>query len=70
VLVALNTGLRRGELTSLLWSDVNLDQRNLTVRAAAAKGGKRRDVPLNDEAHDVLTRWKKQCASPRVFEVS
>lgn len=70
VMVALNTGLRRGELTSLLWSDVNLDQRNLTVRAAAAKGGKRRDVPLNDEAHGVLTRWRKQSTSPRVFELA
>jgi integrase len=68
LLVALNTGLRRGELTSLLWTDVDLDKANLTVRAAAAKGGKRRDVPLNDEALDVLKRWKKQCKTIRVFE--
>lgn len=70
VLTALNTGLRRGELTSLVWSDVNLDQCNLTVRAAAAKGGKRRDVPLNDEAKSALERWKKQCVTDRVFALA
>lgn len=70
VLTALNTGLRRGELTSLRWTDLNIDQCNLTVRAAAAKGGKRRDVPLNDEAKSALERWKKQCKTERVFEIS
>jgi integrase len=60
VLLALNTGLRRGELTSLTWEDINLPKKRLTVRAAAAKGGKRRDVPLNREARDVLTRWQEQ----------
>jgi integrase len=60
VLVALNTGLRRGELTALTWDDVNLATRIVTVRAAAAKSSKSRHVPLNVEAVDVLTRWKKQ----------
>lgn len=70
VLTALNTGLRRGELTSLRWTDLSMDQCNLTVRAAAAKGGKRRDVPLNDEAKSALERWQKQCKTERVFEIS
>ena len=32
VVVAIGTGLRRGELLALRWSDVNLDARRLTVR--------------------------------------
>ena len=60
VLLALNTGLRRGELFGLSWSDINLRERLLTVQAGNAKSRKARHVPLNDEAHDVLTRWKKQ----------
>jgi integrase len=59
-LLAINTGLRRGELTSLTWADINLDRKVLTVRAGYAKSGKARHVPLNSEAVDVLMRYKKQ----------
>lgn len=60
VLVAMNTGLRRGELFGLSWADVNLPGKLLTVTAGNAKSRKARHVPLNAEAADVLTRWKRQ----------
>jgi len=60
VIVALNTGLRRGELFSLRWSDIDADAGILTVRAAAAKSGDSRRIPLNDEAQEVLKAWRKQ----------
>lgn len=63
VLVALNTGLRRGELFGLEWRSVNLRAKLLTVTAGNAKSRKARHVPLNDEAADVLTRWRAQSAS-------
>ena len=59
-LLALNTGLRRGELTQLRWGDIDLKAKRLTVRAGYAKSGQARHVPLNSEALAVLKAWAKQ----------
>jgi integrase len=64
VLVAINTGLRRGELLGLTWDDVNLPAKLLTVRAESAKSGHTRRVPLNGEAHRVLTAWHSRRGAP------
>jgi integrase len=68
-LIALNTGLRRGELTSLTWADINLPGKMLTVRAGYAKSGKARHVPLNSEAVAVFKQWRKQEPEGRLFKV-
>jgi len=60
VLVTLNTGLRRGELLALRWTDVDLERALLTVQASSSKSGRRRDVPLNEEALEVLCAWREQ----------
>ncbi|WP_117235763.1 site-specific integrase [Vibrio maerlii] len=60
VLLAMNTGLRRGELMGLEWPDINLTQKYLTVRATIAKSKKHRIVPLNSTALGVLKKWKAQ----------
>jgi integrase len=57
VLLAMNTGLRRKELLTLQWSDIDLDGKMLTVRESVAKSGKQRFVPLNIEALAALTQW-------------
>lgn len=70
VLLALNSGLRRGELVTLEWGDVNLRRKSLYVRAAAAKSGKSRHVPLNKESVAVLKQWRRQqSGNGRVFNV-
>src|SRR2546422_3498671 len=43
--LALQTGLRRGEMFGLTWEDVNFDQRILRVRLS--KNGETRHIPLN-----------------------
>jgi integrase len=64
VLLALNTGLRRGELLGLKWGAVNLAGKELTVTAETAKSGHTRRVPLNTEALATLTAWHKRAGKP------
>jgi integrase len=64
VLLALNTGMRRGELFHLKWRDVDLVTLGVTVRGAGAKSGRTRHIPLNTEAHDVITRWQPEQVDP------
>ncbi len=68
VLLALNTGLRRGEVFNLKWEDINLRSKTLTVLGATAKSGETRHIPLNDEAVETLKNWKAQSKKQeRVF---
>jgi integrase len=64
VLLAVNSGLRRGELLQLCWRDVDLQRRILTVRGDGAKTGQTRHVPLNSEAVRVLNSWKPAILEP------
>lgn len=66
ILVALRTGLRRGELRALRWQDIDLTKGRLTVRQAAddkgaitpPKNGKHRTIDLGADALAALKQHK------------
>jgi site-specific recombinase XerD len=60
ILLSLSTGIRRDGVLSLVWSDVNFEDRIITVRAASSKSQKQYYVPMNDLAFDTMTRWRAQ----------
>lgn len=67
VLLALATGIRRGELMGLTWSAVDLERRRLVLEDT--KNGERRVVPATGPARDMLERRSKirRIDAPYVF---
>jgi integrase len=62
VLLAKNTGCRRGELLQLRWRDIDLASARLTIRGDGAKSGTTRVVAMNTEAVSVLKAWQPEQA--------
>jgi integrase len=52
MLIALYTGMRKGELLNLRWDDVDLEGGFITIRAP--KGGKTTSIPISNIVHDIL----------------
>ncbi|MDX2220903.1 MAG: tyrosine-type recombinase/integrase [Burkholderiales bacterium] len=75
VLLALNTGMRRGELLKLRWSHIDLEKRQVRVDASITKTETTRYIPLNSEAlsvlkgierspaHDIVLRYRTNSVS-------
>lgn len=57
LIVAIETGMRRGELLGLKWTDLSHNRRVLSL--ALTKNGSGRDVPLSQRAFDALIAWRQ-----------
>lgn len=66
-LLAMNTGMRRGEIFKLSWSNVHFNRRQITVISSTAKTGKTRHIPMNNEVFEVLKKWQKTSKGKLVF---
>ena len=65
VVIALNTGLRLGELLGLNWIYVDLSRG--VIRLEITKSGRRREVPLNGDSYQALVSLTPK-AEGRVFQ--
>jgi integrase len=54
------TGIRKEELTALRFSDIDFENRCLTIRAEVAKNHKPREIPLDDETFGMLVKLREQ----------
>ncbi len=64
-MVALHTGMRRGELLRLTWDDVDLAQGFIHIRQT--KSGERRTVPMNETVWGILSTLRMSQDIPWVF---
>ncbi|GGB03551.1 integrase [Brucella endophytica] len=58
IILAIQTGMRRGEILGLKWSDISHNRRVITL--ALTKNGSGREVPLSQRAFDALMDWKSK----------
>ena len=66
-IIAIETGMRRGELLRIVWEDIDLDLR--VAHLDMTKNGSKRDVPLSSEAINLL-RSLPHDISGKVFPIT
>jgi integrase len=73
VLFAVLTGLKRGEILSLRWADVDLSRRVVNIQTSSTfrtKQGRRRTVTLNDSAFYLLSSKQGKSCAEYVFTLN
>ncbi len=60
ITTALNTGMRRGEILTLKWSDVDLDMNMITINQTNTKSKKQRKIPVSSRMRSLLLELKLQ----------
>jgi len=65
IILAVNTGMRRGEIFNLKWSHVDL--KNRFVEIIKSKNGEKRVIPINKTLLETLHRLPRRIDSPYVF---
>ena len=65
VIVALNTGMRRGEILGLKWRD--LDFKRSVIYLHDTKNGEKRELPVNEQVKNTLVAVRKNPSSEYIF---
>lgn len=68
VLTALNTGMRRGEILSLTWEQLDIEHGFIHLNKT--KNNERRDIPMNGILTKALKEWKSKSENGVVFRVN
>lgn len=65
IIMALNTGMRRGEIFSLTWDQVDL--KHGFILLDRTKNGERREIPINEMLREMLQALPRRLDGGRVF---
>jgi len=58
LITALNTGMRKMEVLTLTWEDIDFDKNFITIRKEITKSNKARRIPINSKLRGVLLKQK------------
>lgn len=67
IICALDTGMRRGEILSLTWNDVDLTNRRINIRAMNTKTLRSRTLPISERLLTILIDLKEHADGDSVF---
>ncbi len=67
-IMALDTGMRRGEILNQLWEDVDFSRRLLYVTHSKTPEGESREIPLTERVFTLLSGMKKDSGLLFTFE--
>jgi integrase/recombinase XerD len=68
ILTMIETGVRRGELIELKWSDLDLENRRILIRRS--KGKRARTVFVSERTIKALKRWHRKSQEDPVFQLA
>lgn len=70
VITALNTGMRKGEILSLKWDNIDLNNGFILLESGMTKNGQRREIPINATLRATLEElYKGTAKKPRRIDV-
>jgi integrase len=71
VIMAMNTGMRKGEILSLKWDNVDLNSGFILLDSGMTKNGERREIPINATLRTTLQElFKGTSDRPRRIDVT
>jgi integrase len=59
ILIAINTGMRKGEILNLEWSRINLENNFISLKAQLTKTRESRRIPMNETMRTLFTKLYK-----------
>ncbi len=68
LVLALHTGMRRGEILRLMWQDIDFNRKLLTVQKS--KNGEKRSIPMSKTLCNQLVDQKVRDISGRIFPIA
>jgi integrase len=68
LIVALHTGMRRGEILNLMWRDIDPVRKIILIHKS--KNGEKRAIPMSKTLYSILSNEKVRDISGRVFPIA